>query len=140
MSKSTIIGAVVAVVVIGGGGVVLIANRSSDKKSNDSNMHMNSSSNNNGGSGTNATATNSVSIDNFAFSPASVTVKKGTAVTWTNEDSVAHTVTETDGQSGPNSGSLATGKTYSFTYNTAGTFKYHCAIHPEMTGTVTVTD
>jgi len=74
------------------------------------------------------------------FSPASITVKKGTAVTWTNKDAVTHTVTENDEQKGPDSGDLASGKTYSFTYDTVGTFKYHCAIHPNMTGTVTVTE
>jgi plastocyanin len=83
---------------------------------------------------------NAVTIQNFAFSPASITVKKGTTVTWTNQDSTAHTVTETDGQTGPASGDLGTGKSYSFTFNTAGTFKYHCSIHTNMTGTVTVTD
>lgn len=84
------------------------------------------------------TATSSVTISNFAFSPASISVKKGTTVTWTNKDAVAHTVTETDGQDGPKSDSLGQGQTYSFTYNTVGTFKYHCSIHPNMTGTVTV--
>lgn len=86
------------------------------------------------------TATSTVTIDNFAFSPAAITVKKGTTVTWTNNDSTTHTVTETDGQNGPQSSNLATGKSYSFTYNTVGTFKYHCSIHPSMTGSVTVTE
>jgi plastocyanin len=85
-------------------------------------------------------AANAVTIQNFAFSPASITVKKGTTVTWTNQDSTAHTVTETDGQDGPKSQDLDNGQTYSFTYNTAGTFKYHCSIHSDMTGTVTVTE
>ena len=84
--------------------------------------------------------TSSVTIANFAFTPASITVKKGTTVTWTNQDSTAHTVTETDGQDGPKSSELGNGQAYSFTYNTAGTFKYHCSIHPDMTGTVTVTE
>jgi plastocyanin len=83
---------------------------------------------------------NSVTISNFAFSPANLTVKKGTTVTWTNQDSTAHTVTETDGQKGPDSSSLGNGKTYSFTFDTVGTFKYKCSIHPEMLGTVTVTE
>lgn len=82
----------------------------------------------------------SITIQNFAFSPASTTVKKGTTVTWTNQDSTTHTVTETDSQTGPDSGDLAPGKSYSFTYSTVGTFKYHCTIHASMTGTVTVTE
>lgn len=81
-----------------------------------------------------------VTIADMAFSPANITVKKGTTVTWTNQDSVAHTVAENDGQDGPKSSNLANGQSYSFTYNTVGTFKYHCTIHPNMTGTVTVTE
>jgi plastocyanin len=93
-------------------------------------------------SNSNSTPTNasSITINNFAFSPADITIKKGTNVTWTNKDSVAHTVQETDGKNGPKSGSLSQNDTYSFTYNETGTFKYHCSIHPDMTGTVTVTE
>ena len=98
---------------------------------------MNSSTNNSPGS---TSQTNSVTISNFAFSPAAITVKKGTAVTWTNKDSTTHTVTENDSQDGPKSGELNQGQSYTFTYNTAGTFKYHCSIHPDMTGSVTVTE
>jgi plastocyanin len=85
-------------------------------------------------------AVNAVSINNFAFNPQSVTVKKGTTVTWTNQDSSAHTVTANNGSSGPNSDELSNVQTYSFTFNETGTFTYHCTLHPEMTGTVTVTD
>ena len=85
-------------------------------------------------------ATDTVAIQNFAFTPVSITVKKGTKVTWTNKDSTAHTVTENDGKSGPASSDVNPGQTYSFTYNTVGTFQYHCSIHPSMTGSVTVTE
>lgn len=85
-------------------------------------------------------ATNKVTIANFAFSPANITVKKGTSVTWTNQDSTSHTVTENDGKNGPSAPPLGQGQNYSFTFNQTGTFHYHCSIHPEMTGTVTVTD
>ncbi|HUD20703.1 MAG TPA: plastocyanin/azurin family copper-binding protein [Candidatus Saccharimonadales bacterium] len=84
-------------------------------------------------------ATNSVSIMGMAFQPADITVAAGTAVTWTNNDTVAHTVTESDGQTGPTSGTLNPGQTYTFTFANAGTFAYHCTIHSSMTGTVTVT-
>lgn len=84
--------------------------------------------------------TNQVSIQNFAFSPMTITVKKGTKVTWTNNDSVKHTATENDGKNGPSAPELDPGKSYSFTFNEVGTFHYHCAIHPDMTGTVTVTE
>jgi plastocyanin len=79
----------------------------------------------------------SVTIHNFAFSPASVTVAPGTTVTWTNNDSTAHTVTADSGN-GPKSGQLQQGQTYSFTFSQAGTYAYHCSIHPEMKATVTV--
>ncbi|UWE11194.1 cupredoxin domain-containing protein [Actinacidiphila bryophytorum] len=80
-----------------------------------------------------------VAIKGFAFSPASLTVKVGTKVTWTNEDSDAHTVTS-DGSGGPlNSKAMNTGDTFSYTFTKPGTYKYLCTIHPFMTATVTVT-
>lgn len=81
----------------------------------------------------------SVNIQNFAFSPSTFTIKKGTKVTWTNHDSVAHTVTSDSGAT-LSSGSIAPGQSFSFTFNTVGTFPYHCAFHPSMTGSVTVTN
>ena len=87
-----------------------------------------------------ASESNSVTINNFAFSPPNITVKKGDSVTWTNKDTVPHTVTENDNQQGPNSSTLSSGEKYSFTFNTVGTFQYHCTIHPDMKGTVVVTE
>ena len=78
-----------------------------------------------------------VTIQNFAFNPAALTVKVGTEVTWTNQDSTAHTVTFNTG--GATSDNLAQSATYKQTFATAGTFPYHCKIHSTMTGTVTVT-
>lgn len=78
---------------------------------------------------------NSISIVNFAFSPQSVTVTVGTKVTWTNNDSVTHTVTA-DG--GAFNQMLAPGSTFSFTFTKAGTYSYHCSIHPSMTATIVV--
>lgn len=87
-----------------------------------------------------ASTSSTVSIANFAFMPADITVKKGTTVTWTNNDTTPHTVTETDSQTGPKSGNLNNGDKYTFTFDTTGTFHYKCAIHPDMLGTVTVTE
>ena len=85
------------------------------------------------------TAGNAVMIKNFAFAPAALVVRVGTTVTWTNQDTEAHTVTST-GSGGPlNSAALDTGQTFSFTFTTAGTYSYLCTIHPFMTATVTVT-
>jgi predicted lipoprotein with Yx(FWY)xxD motif/plastocyanin len=78
----------------------------------------------------------SVQIANFAFAPATLTVKVGTTVTWTNTDGATHTVTADNGSFG---GKLASGSTFKETFAKAGTFAYHCAIHSSMTGTVTVT-
>jgi len=77
----------------------------------------------------------SVDAKNFAFEPKTVTIKVGQTVTWTNQDSVTHTVT---GDGGIDSGDLSKGKSYSKTFDTAGTFNYHCSIHPSMTGQVIV--
>lgn len=129
---------VVLVVIVGA--VVLIMNKNNSSKTttgSSGNMSMSHSSN---GSSTNKQATNKVTIQNYAFSPANISVKKGTTVTWTNQDSVAHTVQETDGKTGPMSQDIDQGKSFSFTYNTVGTFNYHCSIHPDMVGTVTVTE
>ena len=77
-----------------------------------------------------------VAINNFSFQPASLTVPVGTTVTWSNQDSVAHTTTSDTGVWG--SGNLTTGASFSFAFNRAGTFHYHCMIHPNMMGTIVV--
>jgi plastocyanin len=64
-------------------------------------------------------------------------VARGTTVTWTNQDAMAHTVTADDGSWG--SGPLGPGTTYSHVFTSPGTYTYHCAFHPFMTGTVMVT-
>ena len=138
--------AVVAVLVLGGGAYLLTQNKSSSKTngSNSSmdNMDTSKSDGSSDGNDENGApvATSTVEIKNFDFTPANITVKKGTKVTWTNRDSVEHTVTETDGKTGPGSQLLAQGESYSFTYDTAGTFAYDCMPHPYMKGTVTVTE
>ncbi len=78
----------------------------------------------------------SVTVANFAFSPASLTVSVGTTVTWTNQDPTAHTVTSDDGSSFD--GQLPASGTFSFTFTKPGTYPYHCAIHPNMKGTIVV--
>lgn len=82
-------------------------------------------------------ATSSVTISNFAFSPASISVKVGTSVTWTNKDQDAHTVTDKGGAFG--SQALNTGASFKFTFTKAGTYSYYCTIHPFMVATVVVT-
>jgi amicyanin len=77
----------------------------------------------------------------FGFSPATITVKVGTTVIWTNKTGAPHTVTSDDGKtfdSGINTPIAANGGTFSFTFTKAGTYTYHCQIHPFMTATVIV--
>jgi plastocyanin len=80
---------------------------------------------------------NEVTIDGFAFQPASLTVTAGTTVTWTNRDEEPHTVAASDGSF--HSPGMGTGATFTHTFAAAGTFDYVCSIHPMMRGTVVVT-
>ena len=75
-------------------------------------------------------------LGNRAFAPDQVDIAVGGTVTWTNTDSITHTTTADQGSW--DSGSVAPGGKFSSTYSTAGTFPYHCAIHPGMVGTITV--
>ena len=80
----------------------------------------------------------SVDIKNSAFTQGTVEISKGATVTWTNDDGVPHTVTSVSGAF--DSGNIDPGKTYSYTFNQAGTFEYSCTNHPGMAhGKVMVT-
>lgn len=79
-----------------------------------------------------------VTIIDFAFEPPELSAAVGDTVTWTNEDSVAHTVTS-DGAGPLASGDLESGGIYEATFDQAGTYDYLCTIHPTMRGTVEVT-
>lgn len=78
-----------------------------------------------------------ITIDNFTFGPANLTVPAGTIVTWTNHDDIPHSVVATD--KAFRSAALDTNDSYTFTFKTAGTFAYFCGLHPHMTGKVIVT-
>src|ERR671912_779549 len=79
-----------------------------------------------------------VSVVDFAFEPATVTVPAGATVTWTNTGSRPHTVTADDGSF--DSGRLDPGEQFSQTFDQLGTFTYHCGFHTEMQGSIVVTD
>ena len=81
-------------------------------------------------------ANQSVKIVDFGFQPSAVTVTAGEVVTWQNTGSAEHTITADDGTF--DGGPLAKGEQFAHLFDTAGTFAYHCRIHPSMTGTVTV--
>jgi plastocyanin len=77
-----------------------------------------------------------VKIDNFSFTPPTLTVKVGTQITWINADDIPHTVVS-DNQSFK-SKVLDTNEKFTFTADKPGTYSYFCSIHPKMTGTVIV--
>jgi plastocyanin len=83
-------------------------------------------------------ADHAVDIAGFAFSPQSITVAIGDTVTWTNADVQGHTATADDGSF--DTGTIAGNSSKSATFDTAGTFAYHCRIHPAMTATIVVAD
>ncbi|HLN47378.1 MAG TPA: cupredoxin family copper-binding protein [Magnetospirillaceae bacterium] len=78
-----------------------------------------------------------VSITNYAFKPATITILAGTTVQWRNDDSVSHTATSPNGAF--DSQNLDHGSVYAFTFAKPGTYRYVCSYHPQMTGTVIVT-
>lgn len=119
MNNKIIIGIIIALVVIGG-----IAY-----------FFTHTQTQTNPGSGSSVTK-NEVTIQNMAFSPATLSVKVGDKVTWTNQDSVAHTATADDNSF--DTGTIAQGQSGSFTFTKAGTYTYHCSIHPNMTATIIV--
>ena len=77
-----------------------------------------------------------VSIVNFAFDPADLTVPAGTTVTWENTDTAPHTATAEDGTF--DTGRIAQNASASATFDQPGTFAYRCEFHPDMQGTITV--
>ncbi|MGA8079384.1 MAG: cupredoxin family copper-binding protein [Xanthobacteraceae bacterium] len=78
-----------------------------------------------------------IAIDNFIFTPQTLTVKAGTKVTWTNRDDIPHGIAS-DNNAFAKSKALDTDDSYSFTFATPGTYKYFCYVHPHMTGTIVV--
>ncbi len=89
-----------------------------------------------GGSGSGSPGTNEVWIQGMAFSPSVITVAAGTTITWTNKATIDHTVTSDTGLF--DSGDIGSNGTFSFKFTTAGSYPYHCAIHPSMKAKVVV--
>ena len=85
---------------------------------------------------TEAVQQTSVEIKNFAFGPKTLTVKRGTTITFTNQDSVGHTATADNGNFGTEI--LTKGESESVTFDKAGTYTYHCTPHPYMKATIVV--
>lgn len=120
--------AIVAIVVVAG---LMINRNNSPANSNDAGTQVQ----------TNNTATAEIAIKDFAFAASTVTVKAGTKVTWTNNDSTAHTATSIgNAPESFDSGLLDQGKSFSMTFTKTGTYEYKCTPHPDMRGTIVVTN
>lgn len=133
MKRNTviIIGIVLALLVIVG----TVASKNSPKSS-DKPATTNSSN-----TAAPAAAPNTVLISNFSFGPAKLTVKKGTTVTWTNQDDAHHDITPTKGADDFKASKLlAKGESHTFTFDQVGEYSYKCSPHPYMKATVTVTE
>ena len=89
-----------------------------------------------GSKGGSTPGANEVWIQSMVFDPLTITVNTGTTITWTNKDVYGHTVTSDTGVF--DSGTIDASGTFSYTFNTAGTFPYHCKVESTMTGTVIV--
>ena len=79
-----------------------------------------------------------VKIDNFSFTPPTLTVAVGTTVTWVNRDDIPHTVVSSDDPKVFKSKALDTDDKFSFTFTKAGSYAYFCSLHPKMNGKVVV--
>ena len=120
------------------------ANMTGNATTMSANMTGNTTTGSSGGSSVTISPGSSVPSNGKFFVPETLTVSKGTTVTWTNGDSTLHTVTSGSAESG-NSGTefdssyLAAGKTFQHQFSTSGTFDYYCTLHPYMKGKVVVT-
>jgi plastocyanin len=88
------------------------------------------------GSGKNQSDSNEVDIDNFSFTPPTLTIPVGTKVTWINHDDVPHIIMNTDKRFV--SPVLDTDERFSYTFTSPGTYTYYCSIHPKMTARIIV--
>ena len=79
-----------------------------------------------------------VTIDNFTFTPSTITVPAGSQVVWTNRDDMPHTVTDAGNPRAFKSAPLDTDDSFGFTFTHPGTYHYFCSLHPHMEGTVVV--
>jgi plastocyanin len=83
-------------------------------------------------------ASPTVAIDNFRFNPSTLTINRGSTVTWVNRDDVPHTATGKGASPAFDSNPLDTDEKFSFTFTNPGTYEYYCKVHPHMVGVVIV--
>lgn len=149
MSKK-VVGIIVAVVALLALGGIYAANKPDDNQA-ETQGHSSSESQDSSQTETTAeepaesdevlTGTVEMDIAGSAYQNPDITIKKGTTVVWTNQDTIQHDVTPDEESAGfQGSELLSKGQSYSFTFDTVGTFSYHCTPHPFMTGSVTVVE
>ena len=142
MNNKATTGIIVAVVVVLGIGAVVIKNKSkTSKDSMPDHSTTAPASSQSSNSSSAVQETNQITYKGFAVVQKHIKVKKGTTVTWTTEDSAKHDVTpDTETAEFKATELFGKGETKSITFNTAGTYTYHCSPHPYMKGTVEVTE
>ena len=86
----------------------------------------------------NTVVTSTVTIQNSAFNPATITIARGGVITWKNLDSTTHQIITDGNLPELESGQIDQNGTFSFTFNNTGTYDYHCNIHPIMKGEIIV--
>ncbi|EOD63423.1 cupredoxin domain-containing protein, partial [Amycolatopsis vancoresmycina] len=85
-----------------------------------------------------AAATQQVMMQDYAFSPAALTVRAGDTVTWMQHDQAPHDVVTTSAPVAFRSPQLSAGQSWSYTFRQPGTYQYYCSVHPDMRASVTV--
>ena len=134
MNKKIVIPIVVVIAIIGA--AVAINSRSKDSMSG-----MQKSTTTAQPSAAETVAPNTVILKDLDFATKKLTVKKRTTVTWLNKDTAKHTVTFDDAALADASSKLfGNGETFTYTFNTVGTYNYHCMPHPFMKAAVEVTE
>lgn len=83
---------------------------------------------------------NSIEINHHHFAPDTLTIKKGTKITWVNHDQDPHTVFDSAPEKKFHSSALDTNDTYAFTFSQPGTYHFFCTMHPDMVGTIVVNE
>lgn len=122
---------IIGILIIGAGAYYFFMQNPSNSSTNQNNIPSGNQS------GAQTSNPNNIEIGGFAFNPSTLTIKTGETVTWSNMDPVSHTITSDSG-SELNSAPIPNGQTYSHTFNTVGTYSYHCSIHTSMKGQIIV--
>ena len=140
-NKTTTIVVVAVVAVLGFGAVTLKNNNKKSDAPKDTMSQHDSNSTKKAPSGDSVQETNKVTYKGFDVVEKHIKIKKGTTVTWTNEDSAKHDVTpDTETADFKATELFGKGETKTITFNTVGTFSYHCSPHPYMKGMIEVTE